>query len=460
MNIDTLYENFYKRKESSGLIDEVMKFLLTERDTSHPKSETFTYDMIPTIPISELGWGALKTPEGGGKEVPVDPDSRSALSQYLSNIGGGGDIKAKLQELNGFFAGDVQPTAGGPPAEQLRKTISYLIFYKTLTQIVTNFNASSAGFSFESFLAVLLDAETGKQIPASGAGEDTTIADIVLFQGSRPISVKLYKEGSLKVGGSYRQLIKDLTAEGAPPMEYVAVTKDVSGDGPKATGKLRFYSFNFTLKNVVALLALATKNRELLRIPAVFADAEARTQIKKEGGLEAYLELPEKKFVDTKPLVSKFYKEVLVAAQEKGLSRTALGALKDGLEVVMDLETGQPTVEYDQRPFFGGFPKSMLLRAVGIVKGSGGPMDTVEISKAERNIAKEAIGELWTAATLTYKTERKGGGARSAALERLAYMNEKDSIDTLLALSAGDEAEIYRLALKFKFLHSGWSSGS
>ena len=76
-------------------------------------------------------------------------------------------------------------------------------------------------------MAVLLDADTGRQIPASAAA---TIADIVVEKGGRPISLKLYREGSLKVGGSYKQLVDDLTGQ-YPTMEYVVVTKDLKGSG-------------------------------------------------------------------------------------------------------------------------------------------------------------------------------------------------------------------------------------
>lgn len=70
--------------------------------------------------------------------------------------------------------------------------------------MITNFNASSAGFNFEAFLAVLLG---GSQIPASGA---TTIADLTTSDGT-PISLKLYNEKTVKAGGSYNDLISDLT---------------------------------------------------------------------------------------------------------------------------------------------------------------------------------------------------------------------------------------------------------
>ncbi len=88
---------------------------------------------------------------------------------------------------------------------------------------------------------MLLDAKTGSTDPGIWA---ETIADIVVYKGTRPISLKLYREGGLKVGGSYRQLIEDLTR--APEfMEYVVVTKDAE-EGVEGISKLSFYAFNFT----------------------------------------------------------------------------------------------------------------------------------------------------------------------------------------------------------------------
>ena len=74
---------------------------------------------------------------------------------------------AKIESLNAYYKNPVPEAQEGTPGQQISAVISNLVFYKTLTNIITNFNASSAGFAFESFLAVLLDAESGKQIPAA-----------------------------------------------------------------------------------------------------------------------------------------------------------------------------------------------------------------------------------------------------------------------------------------------------
>ena len=68
-----------------------------------------------------------------------------------------------------------------------------------------NFNASSAGFSFESFLSALVK---GQQIQTG----NKTIADYTdnLTNQEIPVSLKLYREGGLEVGGSYTDLVNDL----------------------------------------------------------------------------------------------------------------------------------------------------------------------------------------------------------------------------------------------------------
>ena len=175
MNIDTLVESFYSKKdETESIINEVLSLLLTERTT--PISESFDWNAIPELPISELGWSDTRTADVGGPQG----GQRKLLKDYLDRIQGG-DLKAKLQNLNDFMANP--DLASKSPGDKIAKILGYLVFYKTLTRVITNFNASSAGFSFESFLAALTG---GEQIPT---GQET-IADYK--SGDEFVSLKLY----------------------------------------------------------------------------------------------------------------------------------------------------------------------------------------------------------------------------------------------------------------------------
>jgi len=443
MNIDTLVESFYSKKdETENIINEVLSLLLTERET--PKSETFTFDLIPTIPVNELGWGAMVTPKGRKTPVPVDKSARTELSQYLQNIGKGKDLRGKIEELNRFFDGKSAPGPSGGPGNQLRKTISYLVFYKTLTQIITNFNASSAGFSFESFLAVLLDAKTGQQIPASGA---ETIADIVVYKGTRPISLKLYREGGLKVGGSYRQLIEDLTR--APEfMEYVVVTKDAE-EGVEGISKLSFYAFNFTLNNIVEILPLGAKNIPKMSIPGVFFDDAAIAELKASGGFEEYLKLPKKGSVNVKPLLDYFIEKSTAAMQEKGISDEVVESLEQSLAQYIDMETGELLSQQGkEKPIvlFKGSKKSGLpsIPYVKLLKGVRNGL--VGGSREEIAAAGQILGDAYLATTTKFIEEVGEGGTRETKFKELDFRSGEESIERLKELR--QDPEIYKLALQ------------
>jgi len=158
---------------------------------------------------------------------------------------------------------------------RITQAISYLVFYKTLTKVITNFNASSAGFSFESFLAALVE---GQQIQ-TGEG---TIADYTDNLGTRtdgssggpiPVSLKLYTDKGLQVDGSYSDLVGDLTEPQynhplGPAMRYVICTKKLEGRNLEQEGEIKFWQFDFTLDNVMWILANSKeKSAECIRIP-------------------------------------------------------------------------------------------------------------------------------------------------------------------------------------------------
>ena len=198
MNINKLVDSYYsKMDEDNYLINEVMKFLIVEADIGVPPKASFEWSMIPDIPVSEIGWSDVSTTEEG---VDIPSEQRALLRQYLKNIGSpGASFEEQIVSLQEFYgpAGPEMVSAGSKNnAESISRLISYLVFYKTLTKVVTNFNAASAGFSFESFLAVLLN---GVQVKANTG----TIADFTTGDGI-PISLKLYTE--LHVGGSWKAL--------------------------------------------------------------------------------------------------------------------------------------------------------------------------------------------------------------------------------------------------------------
>ena len=268
MNIDTLVESFYSKKdETESIINEVLTLLVGEvqaealiREQREPI--TLSYDGVPDIPISEIPWSSVKTLEGGA-EVPSP--QRKQLEQFLDDIAGD-DLKDKVEGLARFYETDPvqlleQGFFGDSNKERISKALGYLTFYKTLTKIIAHFNASSAGFSFEAFLGVLLG---GKQVP-TGEG---TIADLVTGDGT-PVSLKLYTEGSLKVGGSFTDLVNDLRK--FEKMQYVAVTKRLNDE--KTAGRLDFYRFDFTLDNVGnIMLNGGLENPELMKLPTGFVE--------------------------------------------------------------------------------------------------------------------------------------------------------------------------------------------
>ena len=202
--------------------------ILREQFINERKSMTLTLDAIPEIAVTELGW----TDVTRETETPVDGPERQKLLQFLEHIEGT-DFVEKIASISNFYDnpdaamqamfGEEGSTSS---AQQIAVALSYLVFYKTLTKIIANFNAASAGFSFEAFLAVLMK---GEQIPANTG----TIADFISrADGSAmPVSLKLYQDGNLHVGGSFRDLVGDMTNPKFDNdlMRYIAVTKRFEG---------------------------------------------------------------------------------------------------------------------------------------------------------------------------------------------------------------------------------------
>ena len=110
---------------------------------------------IPNIEVSEIGWSDMRTKGAGEKEEVVAGPQRKLLEDYLQNIVGA-TFKEKIANISAFYSSGADIIAKAEKqtrSARIQQAISYLVFYKTLTKVITNFNASSAGFSFESFLS-------------------------------------------------------------------------------------------------------------------------------------------------------------------------------------------------------------------------------------------------------------------------------------------------------------------
>lgn len=238
--------------------------LLREQFLNERKEINLTLQAIPEISVTELGWTDVQTK--GDKEI-AGP-ARQQLLQFVSQIKGS-DISGKVQSLADFYANPQSiEIADESTGKRIAKALSYLTFYKTLTKVISNFNAASAGFNFEAFLAVLLD---GQQIVANTG----TIADFKTGDNV-PISLKLYNEKSVLVGGSFTDLVGDLVNPQFAPheyMQYVVVMKSFEGEssGLDVQGSLKFYRFNFTLDNVANIVLNSMgKSVKCIELPVEF----------------------------------------------------------------------------------------------------------------------------------------------------------------------------------------------
>ena len=208
------------------------------------KEIVLTWDTLPQPSVTELQW--------------ADPTSaeRKELESFLRKVGGS-TLGEKLRNIQDAINGNLftKRTA-------MSTVLSYLVFLKTLTYIITSFNSASAGFTFESFLGVLLG---GRQIAAGG----NTIADYETAQGEF-VSLKLLgvkgsegTDSASTIDGSFTQLIDDLSGDSIDSggkMKYVIALKDLQGKGDKMGGTITVYEFTFSRDNLAHLMSLSPKS--------------------------------------------------------------------------------------------------------------------------------------------------------------------------------------------------------
>jgi len=246
------------------MIEEMMDsgIFTIEEQKREGKTKQITLKM-PIIRLSEKMWGKKGTKD------------REVIQKLLAKIvGKGRTLSDKVQAINSFLDSP-------PQTDDISEVLTHIVLLDTLTNIMVHFNASAAGFTFEGFLAAMLE---GEQIPPGTAG----IQDIV-DNDKNPISLKLLTEKPGDVHGSYRDLVDHFIdpgglkrdpetdqyvgqagAEGR--MRYVVALKTFREKEAEAKLKGReyitFYQFDFTAKTFLESMMSSKQNANLLLLPA------------------------------------------------------------------------------------------------------------------------------------------------------------------------------------------------
>lgn len=454
--LDLLIEKHYQKKKKEvfsletllemveDVIGDFRPILVEEATpTSFPDKLKVELSFIPDISVSELGWSDVSTTEGG---ETVKGPQRRLLEDYLKNVQGN-TLSEKIASLEEFYEQGEEAIVDSAEdrTEVIKKIMSYLVFYKTLTKVITNFNASSAGFSFESFLGTLLD---GKQIPASGAN---TIADFTTGD-NMPISLKLYAEKTLQVGGSYEQLVADLVEpkfnHPTGGMRYVVCTKNLQGDGLEQAGSIKFYQFDVDLNNVVAVIAASSdKSAKCVQLPRALENADESYDI--NSTLPSAQNMPS--MSDMKAIYEKNVRELL-RANKSSISEEELAPILDAIDWGSNENIFKPA-DSDR---FGGVSQGVVF---GISKTDRPAISTLLMPdkqsekdmKAMFGLTKGPIVSVFTKANdalVSLYTRTKLSGERDKLLAAMAQSGEFLSPEDSAILYSNLSEEMKKVALK------------
>jgi hypothetical protein len=128
---------------------------------------------LPRLHISEQ-WGS---PGSSDREI---------IEMFTAQIQGS-TLHEKIASLNSFISNCDKACAN---TKDVSEILGNLVFLDSLAAVIRDFNASTAGFLFESLISALLGAGA-QQVPTTGGlYQDTT--DVIDNQG-RPLSLKFYK---------------------------------------------------------------------------------------------------------------------------------------------------------------------------------------------------------------------------------------------------------------------------
>jgi len=214
---------------------------------------------------------AVKAKADGGKQVAFtipklypneswgDPKSSGRKEAYnFFQKFQGNTLSAKLKNINGIAerSTNIRSTA---------KILATLVFFDSLSSVVKDFTAASAGFVFEGFLAALLNGTQEIERSAGGTLDITDLRAVMSkdgkggLEGGYPISLKLLTGGGTDIKGSYANLIGTLAEGSDDSLLYVVVAKDKS----EKADQLSFHEFDINPGNFYDILSQSANNMNL-----------------------------------------------------------------------------------------------------------------------------------------------------------------------------------------------------
>ena len=249
--LDEQIKSYFSKKEDLKFLLDMVQEQMGELELDHREQVIEQGDSMKQERGKQF---VLSLPKFTPSEAWGDPSSeaRKQMDMYFRQMGGGRDIKGKIDYLKRLQEPDTRITSPG-------RIISSLIILESLAACLSSFGSSSAGFVFEGFLAGLLG---GRQV-ADPVGGNLPIEDIIAFQYDEgdpgvPISLKLLSPGTA-IKGSYTNLIDAMNTHSE--MVYIVAIKK----GSDEVSEISIDQFTISRDNVVDLVA--SRNRDLLALP-------------------------------------------------------------------------------------------------------------------------------------------------------------------------------------------------
>ena len=247
-------------KEVTRLLNRNRLSYLMERSVDSEGGE-MKIDSIkfPKFKINEKHWG--KKADGSNEDRQIIENIAKGLP--------GHDPLSRVEALRSFLVDQLE---GQDVSTQ--QVISNLMFLDIFASIVYDFNASVAGFLFESLFAGVFD---GWQIDATAGGGEAGTTDVVLMTGKAKKQETEYSFKLLSpkttIKGSFTDLIDGISKSPDAREIYLVVEKE--GAAPKMT--LNFYEFDITKENWFNFIGHPVGKRESVYAPKEFVFGEDGT---------------------------------------------------------------------------------------------------------------------------------------------------------------------------------------